>query len=478
MRWQKNTYDVDIDVGQPPAVFKMQLFSLTAVPPERQKIMVKGGMLKDDAEWASTNIKEGSKLMMMGTADVLVAPTESVKFVEDLPEDQQEYAGIKDEFGGTGLVNLGNTCYMNATLQCLKAVPELRQALDEYDEKAGAGSSSLSMHGASSSGLTKELGRLYGALDESLKPVPPTQFLMKLREKFPQFAQKSQEGGFYMQQDAEECWTNIMYCLRECLDGASASDAVVGQKRKLSDIFGIGLETTLESTETEEKSTESSESYALKCNITGSINYVQEGLKLALQEDREKRSAELGRDVLFKGNSAISRLPNYLTVQMVRFFYKQDVNQKAKILRPVAFPLTLDAHDLCTERVKEHLREPRRREQEINDEKAGLTNGKGKAPAEGADGDGQGEKADGDAEMTPVGRDELTGNYELTAVLTHKGRSADSGHYVAWVKNDKGKWVEFDDDTPKPRKEEDIMTLKGGGDWHMAYMCLYKGKKA
>jgi len=80
--------------------------------------------------------------------------------------------------------------------------------------------------------------------------------------------------------------------------------------------------------------------------------------------------------------------------------------------------------------------------------------------------------------MTPVGGDELTGNYELTAVLTHKGRSADSGHYVAWVKNDKGKWVEFDDETPKPRKEEDIMTLKGGGDWHMAYMCLYKGKKA
>jgi hypothetical protein len=29
---------------------------------------------------------------------------------------------------------------------------------------------------------------------------------------------------------------------------------------------------------------------------------------------------------------------------------------------------------------------------------------------------------------------ELTGKYELAAVLTHKGRSADSGHYVAWVK--------------------------------------------
>ena len=32
----------------------------------------------------------------------------------------------------------------------------------------------------------------------------------------------------------------------------------------------------------------------------------------------------------------------------------------------------------------------------------------------------------------------LTGVYDLVAVLTHKGRSADSGHYVAWVKQENG----------------------------------------
>ena len=25
------------------------------------------------------------------------------------------------------------------------------------------------------------------------------------------------------------------------------------------------------------------------------------------------------------------------------------------------------------------------------------------------------------------------GNYELVAILTHQGRSADSGHYMAWI---------------------------------------------
>jgi len=44
-------YPVEIDTDQPPALFKMQLFSLTGVPPERQKIMVKGGTLKDDSDW-------------------------------------------------------------------------------------------------------------------------------------------------------------------------------------------------------------------------------------------------------------------------------------------------------------------------------------------------------------------------------------------------------------------------------------------
>jgi len=79
---------------------------------------------------------------------------------------------------------------------------------------------------------------------------------------------------------------------------------------------------------------------------------------------------------------------------------------------------------------------------------------------------------------TSVPKKQLTGVYDLVAVLTHKGRSADSGHYVGWVKQDNGKWIEFDDDNPNIRKEEDILKLSGGGDWHMAYICLYKARVA
>ena len=33
----------------------------------------------------------------------------------------------------------------------------------------------------------------------------------------------------------------------------------------------------------------------------------------------------------------------------------------------------------------------------------------------------------------------------MKGVLTHKGRSIDSGHYIGWTKHEKN-WVKFDDD--------------------------------
>jgi ubiquitin carboxyl-terminal hydrolase 14 len=84
------------------------------------------------------------------------------------------------------------------------------------------------------------------------------------------------------------------------------------------------------------------------------------------------------------------------------------------------------------------------------------------------------------------------GQYELFAVVTHKGRDADGGHYMGWVKADSPgeqaqkiadtdeaneDWYVFDDDEVSPCKTEDVLKLKGGGDWHMSYLNFYRAKK-
>lgn len=39
---------------------------------------------------------------------------------------------------------------------------------------------------------------------------------------------------------------------------------------------------------------------------------------------------------------------------------------------------------------------------------------------------------------------------------------------MGWVRQEGDDWLVFDDADVSPCKTEDIMNLKGGGDWHMA----------
>ena len=71
-----------------------------------------------------------------------------------------------------------------------------------------------------------------------------------------------------------------------------------------------------------------------------------------------------------------------------------------------------------------------------------------------------------------------TGNYELYSIVTHKGRDADSGHYIGWVRQSPGSefWWKYDDEKVSEVRTEEIMTLKGGGDKDMAYLVFYRAK--
>ena len=103
---------------------------------------------------------------MMGTADALPeAPKEKTVFMEDMSEEQLASAlGLPP-----GLKNLGNTCYMNACLQCLRTVPELKSALKKY--KGGL----TALNPAES--VSTAMKDLFTTMDNTSGAIPPIIFV-------------------------------------------------------------------------------------------------------------------------------------------------------------------------------------------------------------------------------------------------------------------------------------------------------------
>ena len=432
---------------------KDELQVLTNVLVPRQKLLFKGKVLGD--EESLLNIPENSTLMLLGNPekDLIVSTSSSkILFKEDLTkEDMLKIMKEKGEEYMYGLKNLGNTCYFNALIQCCGRVEPLRKALIELSKTSNNNSNLEKL-------FCQELGKVYESLENTTQPIVPSKLVQQLRILNPAFAEN--ENGYYKQQDADECLGLMINIFKNSLknnsDGEKFSDNLA------EELFGISLDISMTNVEDNTEIKQSKDTtFKLVCYIDNNTTELVTGLKNSLAENVNLYSDKLCRSTVFVKKQLISRLPTYLNVQFMRFFWKQAVADmpdskagKAKILKSVMFSRIIDVYDLCSPEVQEVLKLGRSIENKMLKEDVNYRT---------------------DLAYVKKGENMIpTGRYQLVAVVTHQGRSSESGHYIGWTHQKDDKWTKFDDDTITPCKTQEILDLKGGGDWHMAYICIYQ----
>jgi ubiquitin carboxyl-terminal hydrolase 14 len=380
-----------------------------------------------------------------------------------------------------GLYNLGATGWLNAVVQLLMSIPDLRSELAEIRSTNGVPTS-----------LTNALQDLFQHMSEAQVAFFPSRFFSALRIYLPRYSNNQAEDVLEFCDDVlnrlgQESKTSIVDCqfietftkgtfesIDTCIEpGAAGADL---EPRKSSVWFR-----------------------GLNAYVSSSTTDFRESILASLFEKRERVNG------MWHNTDRVSYLPKYLVVRVHRINWLAEHQRKVIITTKVAFPLQLDATEFCTDELRRKLVPVKDKLKELWEK---ITTVQRERTQSGLGVEDAKYSQQVTSENLKELQQEITDNidfenwtsieaakilsqvdpilafdnganksglYELRGIITHAGQSAEFGTYSTFVKQESennmtspedGNWWAFDDHIVTKVNAEQVKMLASGGEYH------------
>lgn len=305
------------------------------------------------------------------------------------------YNSNKVELRPFGLINIGNSCYANAVLQCLAFTPPLSAYLVQ------------GLHSKSCSNKTWcficEFERLIFKSKDTKSPLSPTGILSQLQSIGSQLGNGKEEDAHEFLRHAIDTMQSV--CLMEA--GINASGSSEEDTTLMGQTFGGYLRSKIKCMKCGGKSERQERMMDLTVEIEGEISTLAEALRRftsteTLDGENKYHCVRCKSYQKAKKKLTVSEAPNILTVALKRF----QSGKFGKLNKPVQFPEILDLAPFVS----------------------------------------------GTSDKTPIYR-----LYGVVVHLDVMNASF-SGHYVCYLKNIQNKWFKVDDSVVTAVELERVLT--------------------
>ena len=317
-----------------------------------------------------------------------------------------------------GLINLGNTCYMNAALQCLIHLPTFTAALTNFPCQRSSANYGRNGYGYSSNsvfcGHCSIIALARKMCARECRAVSPKSLAMNLRALSPNLRLNRMEDSMeFIYALLRSCMrAHVLGCMRT---NRNRADLTEQQERAtpVGEVFGFIMQNRIECRSCSHVSKRDENFREIAVDVRKARS-VQEGLQQfcaveQLNGANKYECCRCKRLVDATKRFAFRQAPNVLTIQLKRF-HGNGYDKNSKM---VSYTPQLDLAPLMIGKPKH-----------------------------------------------------IEAKYNLTGLIVHSGRDTRCGHYYAYVKNSNGTWSLKDDSSQRVVRMSEVLAQR-------AYVLFY-----